>query len=91
MKKSNNSKKTGERKRRRHDDTVADWGGADAELLRRVIEAVTLGGGAIRFGYSKDGGAYGIGIYGDGEPFTEYLPATADVDGWLEGFKLDYE
>jgi hypothetical protein len=47
--------------------------------------------GATRFGYSRDGGAYAIGILGDGEPFTEYLPGTADVDEWLHGFISDYD
>jgi hypothetical protein len=91
MRKTNKSKKPAERRRRRVIDNVADWGGANEGLLRSVVENVTKGGGAVRFGYSQDGGAYSLGIYGDGEPFTEYLPATADVDEWLEGFRLDYE
>lgn len=91
MTKSTRGKKPHERRRKRHDESVADWGGADSALLRSVVESVTKGGGAIRFGYSKDGGAYAIGIYGDGDAFTEYLPATSDVDVWLEGFRLDYE
>lgn len=85
------SKKTGERRRRRVETDCADWGSANAELLQRVIEVATAGGGAIRFGYSRDGGAYSVGIYGDGKPFTEFLPGPADVDEWLEGFRVDYE
>lgn len=91
MKKPTKGKKPVERRRRRQDDSVADWAAADSRLLRAVVENVTKGDGAIRFGYSKDGGAYSVGIYGDGEPYTEYLPATSDLDAWLEGFRLDYE
>ncbi len=80
-----------ERRRKRNDETPADWGGCDPKILVSAIESVTKCGGAIRFGYSADGGAYSIGIYGDGEPFTEYKPGDADVDRWLEGIKLDYE
>lgn len=91
MKKSKETKKPQERRRSRQDDTKADWSSADPGLLRDVITAVTRTGGALRFGYSQDGGAYSMGVYGDGEPFTEYLPGGSSVDGWLEGFKLDYE
>lgn len=91
MKKSSKPQKAAESKRRRQNDESADWAAANPELLASVIAAVTAGGGAIRFGYSRDGGAYSVGIYGDGDPFTEYLGATAEVDAWLEGFRLDYE
>lgn len=91
MARAKKSSEPQKRRRTRHDDTKADWSAAHAGLLRDVITAVARTGGAIRFGYSSDGGAYGVGIYGDGEPFTEYLPAASDVDSWLEGFKLDYE
>jgi hypothetical protein len=78
-------------KRRRQNEQVADWAAASPELLQAVIANATQGDGAIRFGYSRDGGAYSVGVYGDGEPFTEYLPGSGDVDEWLEGFRLDYE
>lgn len=90
MTKPKKSAKATERKRRRVSDTTADWGGVDPELLASVVATVTAHGGAIRFGYSRDGGAYSVGIYGDGEPFTEYLGATADIVEWLEGIRDDY-
>ncbi len=85
------SKKPEVKRRRRQNDAVADWGNADPGLLASVIAAVTMDDGAIRLGYSRDGGAYSVGIYGDGKPFTEYLGATEDIDEWLEGLRLDYE
>lgn len=83
--------KDGKSRRRRTIADEADWSSVDAGLLRRVIDAVAQTGGAARFGYSRDGGAYAVGIYGDGKPFTEFCPAPADVESWLEGFVLDYE
>ena len=91
MASSDKSKNPQKRRRSEQNGDTADWAAADAELLRRVIETIAVDGGAIRFGYSRDGGAYSIGIYGDGDPFTEYLPCTGDVNFWLEGIKLDYE
>lgn len=63
----------------------------DQGILCSLIAAVTKSGGAVRFGYSRDGGAYSVGVYGDGKPFTEFCPANADVEGWIEGFVFDYE
>jgi hypothetical protein len=48
----------------------ADWASADPLLLVTAICAVAKTGGALRFGYSRDGGAYSIGVYGDGQPYT---------------------
>ena len=44
----------------------ADWIRADAAQLQETIAAVAKTGGALRLGYSRDGGAYAIGVYGDG-------------------------
>ena len=80
------------RRRRSEGKTVgtADWGSADGELLKRAIAAVALMGGALRLGYTRDGGAYAIGIYGDGDPFTEYVPPSDDIDEYLKGVIEDY-
>ncbi len=91
MTKSKGSKGPDVKRKRRQSDDTADWGGADPNILASVVAAVTGNGGAIRFGYSRDGGAYAVGIYGDGDPFTEYLGASNEVDDWLEGIRLDYE
>lgn len=83
--------KSDEPRRRRQHDTIADWGGVDSGLIRQVIEQITKRGGAVRFGYTRDGGAYSLGIYGDGKPFSEFCPANSDVASWLEGIVYDYE
>lgn len=66
------------------DGNVADWMSVSPEALQFAIAAAAWRGGAIRFGYTRDGGAYAIGVYGDGEPYTEYLPPGSDVDKWLK-------
>jgi hypothetical protein len=62
---------------------ICDWGTADAGLLVHAIERASFTGGALRLGYSRDGGAYAVGIYGDGEPYTEYCKASEDLDNFL--------
>lgn len=63
---------------------TADWASVDAEKVIRAIAAVGAAGGAIRFGYTRDGGAYAIGIMGDGDPYTEYLRPSDDVGEYLD-------
>lgn len=48
----------------------ADWTGVDAAIVCRAIASVARTGGALRFGYSRDGGVFAIGVLGDGEPYT---------------------
>jgi len=86
---------TGERTKsrginRKSNDT-ADWGKADSDLLKRAICAAALTGGALRFGYSRDGGAYAVGIYGDGDPYTEYLKPSEDLDTFIADIEALFE
>lgn len=68
----------------------ADWGSADGTKLASAIAAVTQHGHAIRFGYTRDGGAFAVGIVGDGEPFTEFIRPTEDINLYLDGLTEDY-
>jgi len=63
---------------------ITDWQSADCEKLKRAICAASIVGGALRFGYSRDGGAYAIGIYGDGEPYTVFVKPAEDIDTYLD-------
>lgn len=93
-KKDDKRAKSEEVKRRRRAEGkaagTADWAAADGELLAKAVGAVALMGGALRLGYTRDGGAYAIGIYGDGEPFTEYVPPSEDINEYLKGVIEDY-
>lgn len=78
------------RRKNRGNGFEADWGSADANKVLGAIAAVCKTGCAIRFGYTRDGGALAIGIIGDGEPYTEYIRPTEDIDIHLEGLTLDF-
>lgn len=82
---------SGGRRRQSHKAGLpADWGSCNGELLAKAVAALAGLGGALRLGYTRDGGAYAIGIYGDGEPFTEYVSPNDDLDEFLEGLIRDY-
>lgn len=59
---------------------VVDWESIDGQKLIRAIAAAAAYGGALRCGYSRDGGVYSIGIYGDGDPYTEYCRTAEELD-----------
>ena len=69
----------------------ADWAYCDAGVLLKAIAAVAASGGALRLGYTRDLGAYSIGIYGDGAPFTEYVRPDEDITQYMRGVAEDYE
>lgn len=81
--------------RRRRQETrgtgeIADWASADGNLIVAAISAVSSTGGALRFGYTRDKGSYAIGILGDGEPYTEYVRPTENLDEYLRGLIRDF-
>ena len=78
------------RRKNRGTGFEADWGSASADKVLGTIAAVTRTGCAIRFGYTRDGGALAIGLIGDGEPYTEYIRPTEDIDIHLDGLILDF-
>jgi hypothetical protein len=51
---------------------VADWAGADPGLIFRLVCNVAAQGGAVRLGYTRDSGAYSVGIYMGGDSKTYY-------------------
>lgn len=62
----------------------ADWKSIDGEAISAAISALGSIGGAIRFGYTRDGGAYAIGVYGlEVQPYTDYLRPGDDVSAYL--------
>jgi len=70
---------------------AADWGNADALLIAAAIVAVTRDGSAIRFGYTRDLGAYAVGFYENGLSETEYVSPNDDIDTFLKGVIDDYQ
>lgn len=72
------------RRVKRNDADGADWNNVNPALLMTAIGVVALRGGALRLGYTRDGGAYSIGVYGDGEPYTDYVRPNEDIDAYFE-------
>lgn len=79
-----NDNSRSKRRKARGNQEPADWMTADPTLLQRAIAAVAGSGGAIRFGYTSQGGAFAIGFLGDGEPYTDYVRPSEDLVAYLE-------
>lgn len=63
---------------------IADWGGIDGKVVVDLVQVITRLGGAVRFGYTRDGGAYSVGIYLDDDRSTFYFSPDVDVEAALE-------
>lgn len=50
---------------------------------QELLEFCLNVGGAVRIRVSRDGGAWAVGIYGFGEPFTEYCGGDEDLAEFL--------
>lgn len=61
----------------------ADWKYIPADVVLSSIATAASRGGALRFGYTRDGGAYAVGVYGLGEYYTAYLRPGDDVPAFL--------
>lgn len=62
----------------------ADWSRCDPRWLQAVIAQITSSGGAVSFGYSRDGGAHSLSIFLDGDRETLWFNGNADLDTELE-------
>lgn len=71
------------RRRSRGNRVPADWAGADPQLVLDLISAVASQGGAVRFGYTRNGDAYAVGYLGDGDPYTEFVRPSDDLAAYL--------
>jgi hypothetical protein len=73
------------------DDRTADWSTVDMAQVVETIGAVTKAGGALRFGLTVDGGAYAVGVYGDGpEPYTEYVRPNENIESFLNDLAVAF-
>jgi len=62
----------------------ADWGNVSGDWLRALIGLITSKGGAIRFGYSRDGGSYSIGLYLKEDTTTLWFNGDSDIAADVE-------
>lgn len=70
---------------------VADWINADATLIHRLVCRVGSEGGAVRFGYTRDGGAYSIGIYLGDDSKTYYCNEEQGINEQLNELSEYFE
>lgn len=84
---TNGNRSTGSQRAQRASRTrePANWASISSDAIRDCIVQISAIGGAVRFGYSRDGGCYSIGVYGlEIEPFTDYLRPGDDVEKYLD-------
>lgn len=62
----------------------ADWGGCDPARLQTVVVEIGGLGGAVTFGYSRDGGAHFLTLMLDDSRETLWFNGGADLDLELE-------
>ena len=78
-------------KRKGSGSGIADWAGVDGDCVVRCVAAIGVGGGALRLGYTRDGGAYAIGIYDGDDKQTIYVPPSESVEEVLNEIREHYE
>lgn len=77
------------RRRNRGNQKPATWSDVNPAVIGKFTSALADAGYAVRIGKSKDGGSYAIGIYGDGDPYTEFARPSDDLIGLLDEIALD--
>lgn len=68
-----------------------DWGTADPRWIAAVVVKITLLGGAVTFGLSRDGGAHMLTLMLDGDRTVLWFNGDADLDAALEGVYAQLE
>lgn len=69
---------------------IADWASVQGAVVVRAVAAVGKVGGALRLGYTRDGGAYAIGIYVGDERETVYVSPGDSVEDVLSEIEAYY-
>lgn len=59
---------------------VADWTAVNPKICMGLVAVTASMGGAVRFGYTRDGGAYSVGLYLDDDRETFYFRPSDDID-----------
>jgi len=70
---------------------VADWTNASPELVLQLVCTVARQGGAVRYGYTRDGGAYSIGIYLGDDSKTYYCNEAEGINEQLEDLRSYFD
>lgn len=78
------AKKRNANRRARHSKSPVSYSSLDWKILSQAIEKVTQAGGALRFGKSRDSGSFSLGVYGDGDPYTEWFRDGDELGDFLD-------
>jgi len=70
---------------------IPSWRDVNPGVLIDTIQTVALAGGAIRLGYTRDGGAIAIGVYGDGDPYTVYVSPRDSLEDILRSVRDGFD
>jgi len=76
--------KGSDRRAKRPTGKKQNWDELPAGKITGLIVQATRAGGAVRFGASRDGGALGLGVYGDGEPYTEWFRDCEELENFID-------
>lgn len=71
--------------------STADWTLADPALVLSLVCAVAMEGGAVRFGYTRDGGAYSIGLYLGENSKTYYCNEADGINEQLKELRTYFD
>lgn len=61
------------------------------EAFMWAMQRILAAGGALRVGVTRDGGAWAFGVYGLGEPYTEYVRPGESLTDYFEGLGTAFE
>lgn len=76
-----------QRRRARSQVDVDDFPASEFMITLRAAIAVD---GALRVGVTRDGGAWAIGVYGLGEPFTEHANSGQMLADLFEELQVEF-
>lgn len=69
----------------------ADWRAVTPGILLELLATASSRGGALRLGYTRDGGAYAIGVYFGDEYWTDYVRPSEDIDTYLDDLRISFQ
>lgn len=87
--KNKNVESKSRRRKSRGEQTPANWLDVNSTAIGLFCSTLAEHGFAVRIGKSRDGGSYAIGIYGDGDPYTEYARPSDNILELMDEIALD--
>jgi len=69
-----------QRSRRRASNGTADYEAVDWNVIAALVAEMAKHQGAIRLSYTRDGGAYALGVYLGDDYATEYVRPSEDLE-----------